>query len=499
MEVLETFKIFTLVGPTHMIKAGFAEADITPPVGAEMPGGFGKAYVTAIHDPLKVRAAVFDDGVCPLAFISVDTCEIASPLFFDAVCTAVATRTGIPAGNVLIAATHTHSGGPLAGLHPREFADAPDDVRTLIETHCIHADPVYFDHAIRQAVTAVCEAWRTRAPVQLSAGNGHESTVAFCRRFKMKNGRAFTHPGKGNPDIVEPEGPIDPQVGVLSAWDEGERLLGCIVNYACHCTTMGGSAASADYVASLEHTIRGAFGTQAIVLFLPGAMGDITQVDNQSLREREFGPDWSDRVGRCIGAEAIKVLASAARGDRFSLASRAETLMLQRRRPSATRVAECRARVQVGLQSGKLDWAWHFAKEIVILDWLCQRSPAVKTDVHAMQIGPAVFLSNASEYFARSGLAIKHASPFPLTWVVTLAGPCIGYVPPAECFDPATGGGYETLLNSYANMEAGAEQTIREASIRLAQSLTPSGAPQPAQIKGRHTEWSYGNMPPELT
>ncbi|BCX04079.1 MAG: hypothetical protein KatS3mg053_2017 [Candidatus Roseilinea sp.] len=31
-----------------MIEAGFAEADITPPVGAEMPGGLGKAYVTAI-------------------------------------------------------------------------------------------------------------------------------------------------------------------------------------------------------------------------------------------------------------------------------------------------------------------------------------------------------------------------------------------------------------------------------------------------------------------
>lgn len=481
-----------------MINAGFARTDITPPVGAEMPGGFGKSYITAIHDPLGVHAAVFDDGLCPLAFVSVDTCEIQSPLFFNAVCAGIAARTGIAAANVLIAATHTHSGGPLSWLHPDEFSNAPDDVRALMTQHIIHADATYFEHVIRQTITAVCEAWRNRVPARLSAGSGREDSVAFCRRFRMKNGRAFTHPGKGNPDIVAPEGPIDPEVGVLAAWDERGPLLGCIVNYACHCTTMGGTAASADYVAPLAQTIRGVFGPQAVVLFLPGAMGDITQVDNQNLRLPEFGPAWSDRVGRSIGAEVVKVLARAERGDRFALAARIETLALRRRRPSPVRLSACRMRVDEGLRDGTHDTAWHFAKEIVILDWLCETSPVVQTDVRALQVGPVVFIANASEYFARSGLAIKAASPFPFTYIATLAGPSIGYVPPAECFDPVTGGGYETVLNSYANLEIGAEQAICEASIRLAQSLTPGEAPQPAHIEQRRPEWNYGNMPPEL-
>src|SRR5206468_11207961 len=114
----------------------------------------------------------------------------------------------------------------------------------------------------------------------------------FNRRFLMKDGREITHPGrpgtKYHDQIVRPAGPMDPDVGVLAVRKPGGAVVGVVVNFACHCTVVGGNQFSADYVAYLRKHLKAAYGEQTAVCFLNGACGDITQVDNMATA-KEFG------------------------------------------------------------------------------------------------------------------------------------------------------------------------------------------------------------------
>lgn len=479
--------------PPSRIKAGFAEADITPSPGMETPGGYVKAFTHSVHDPCKVRAAVFDDGRRTVALVSVDALIVPRAVV-DAARAAIQRRCGIGPEGVLIAATHSHSGGPVGMIQPGAFDHASPLVRALAYEVSSCADANYLQGVENQIVEAVARSLERRTEAWLSFAKGHEDRVAFNRRFRMKDGLTFTHPGRGHPDIVGPAGPIDPEVGVLGAWDQDGKLLGCAVNYACHCTT-NPEGFSANWVYYMEGAIRGAFGTDATVLFLPGASGDITQVDNLSPHVEPAPEQSARRVGGCVGAEVIKTLLLAEAGGNLSVSAISKTWNIRRRSPSPERVRECLAIVrrpehEVGHA------AWVFAKEIVLLDALLAMGKEAAVEVQAIQIGPAVLLATPAEMFVEWGLEMKRRSPSPITWPVTLANGCAGYVPTEAAFGP-DGGGYETRLTCYSNLEHSAGRQMVEAAAELASRLTPDPAPEPERAQPAKATWSYGSVPPE--
>ncbi len=475
------------------MKAGFFETDITPSIGMEQPGGYGKMYIKSFHDALKVRAAVFSDGKETVALVGVDSCVIQAKLV-NVVRRKVSGCTGIKESAIMMGASHTHAGGPLFGASAEDFADAPEFVRNLALNESTAIDPLYFDYVAGQSVTAICEAYRRMQDASLSCGSGYEDQVAFNRRLRVKQGRVYTHPGKGNPDIIGFAGPVDPEVGVLSAWDREGKLMGCVINYACHGTTNYG-AVTADWIYHLEKRIRGAMNRDAVVVFLNGASGDITQVNNLSMSEREVGDKYSDFVGSRVAAEAIKVMVTAEKGSLEPVASASRVLRLKRRKPSGNRMDEAMKIVSVSREKTVNNSDWVFAKELLLADYLVSKNPVAGVEVQAVQVGPAVFLANPAEYFCHLGLKIKKASPFPLTWVVELANGSVGYVPGRAAYRE-TGGGYETVLTSYSNLETGAGEKIVKASVELAGSLNPGQLPErPRAQKG--SPWNYGVLGPD--
>ncbi len=198
------------------MRAGFACADITPEIGMERPGGYGKAVHKAFHDACKVRASVFDNGRKVVAIVGLDLLMIPRGLVLAARAD-IEKATGITGDAVLLCASHSHSSGPIGMVQPGEYDAAPDLVKRLAYAESSCADPRFLRRVQEAIVEAVTAAYRERRPARLGFGVGVEDKVSFNRRIRMKSGVTWTNPGTANPDIVEYAGPIDPQVGVIGA------------------------------------------------------------------------------------------------------------------------------------------------------------------------------------------------------------------------------------------------------------------------------------------
>jgi len=382
------------------MKAGFYHTDITPALGSQTPGAYEKRFITGIRDKLRARAAVFSDDKHTAAIVGLDTCVV-SARTVKLIRAAVEKKCGgkIKPGNVMVAASHTHSGGACFGFHADELKAAPALIRKLALECSINIEPEYEWLVVERASDAVCRALNKMDAVKFSVGSGQESTAVFNRRIRMKNGRAFTHPGKGNPDNVEPAGPIDPEVGVIGGWLENGALAGCVVNYACHGTAWSQTVVSADWIAAMEKTIRAVYGRDVVVVFLNGACGDITQVDNIGLRKHHSPEEWLNIIGTRVGAEVIKVLVSSEKGDLAPIISVSQKIKINRRIPSPEKLNKSLETVasMIGAKLNRVKNELIWAKERVLLDYIVQKEKVKEIEIQAIQLGPAVFLSNPAE------------------------------------------------------------------------------------------------------
>jgi hypothetical protein len=441
-----------------MLQVGFGVGDITPPVGAQMPGGFTKREGKGVRDKLLAVACVVFDGTTPVALVGVDSLFITKPTVEQAR-RAILKATKIPTDNVLIGASHTHSGGPIAG--------------------CLGSDenPEYMDKVAKAIAAAVGDAWNSLHAAEVGVGVGREDGVSFNRRFLMRDGREITHPGKPgtahHKEIVAPAGPIDPDVGVLAVRtpkvkDVPQKVVGLVVNFACHNTVVGGDQFSADYVAYLRKHLQGHYGENVPVVFLLGPCGDITQVDNMATSQ-DFGPECADMMGLKLAGEAIRTVRRMTWLTDAPTAATVETVPVGIR-PDPDPDAE---RPAFGLGSDSSPVVRDvYAEERKLVAEERKKTPNLMCEVQGIRVGPLGIATNGAEYFCEYGLRIKKASPFAATWVVSLANEWIGYVPTAQAF---VGGGYEPRTARSSKLSVAAGQKLLEEALKALGKLAPRG------------------------
>jgi hypothetical protein len=266
------------------LRVGVGKTIITPEPLLPVSGGVGPSIpTTGKKGELTARAMVFQQGETKVAVVQLDL------LGFPSVLAARVHKQvpRIPADNILIGSTHTHSAPDcygFPGLNGKSSADLK-----------------YIDFVCNQAVVAINQALDNLQPAHLKIATGEAK-------------------GKIAYNYYAPE-LYDPRMSVIQAVSPAGKTICTLVNYAIHPEVLGNRVGlvSPDLVGPLCDQLEADLGGMA--MFMNGAQGGMITADNR-LIDQPADPikaKWNDarsweeclRIGHLMASEAQRIVKDA--------------------------------------------------------------------------------------------------------------------------------------------------------------------------------------------
>lgn len=424
------------------LKGGCSKVNITPPVGVWLSGYASRDKPSDdIHDDLYARALVLDDGSNAAAIISVDLLWV-PPQITSEVRAMVKDQTGIAEQNILISATHTHF-GPKLYSRMKLGPQTPDN----------KVDASYVHTLVKKMSNTVFLAHKSMQDVKLGAARGRLPEIVYNRRTRLPDGKvkmSFSLPAEviatrkikqtsdGETRVTfatqaeQPEltfGPIDPETWVLRVSDPNGRIVGSVVNFACHAVSGSGYedwfySISADYPGVTTQIVEQAEG--GICLLIPGTSGDIVPLKRG--KEARFS------IGKAIAGEAIRLLQFVPATDDIEIeAMTTEVTMPLKQDLSPDRI----------MDTG-------------------EDKKHLTTEFQILRLGDIYILGLPGEVLVEIGLEIKKKANLQKLLIIALANDPIGYVCHSAAYDE---GGYES--GSGTNLAKGAGEIMVKKALAL--------------------------------
>ncbi len=200
------------------------------------------------QDPITARALVLTNGQRKLAIVKLDTIGSSRKLRDDLF--KVATTLGVASADLVVLATHTHSGPGGVSEHA---------LWQLAATDCF-AEPMY-QHVLQAATSALQQANAALQPAALGTGTTTETQASRNRRAR--------------PTIY------DTEIGLVKVTTPAGVPLAALFNFAVHGTSLGASNMlfSADCMGEMERGIEAGLAG-AVAIFTNGAEGDVAPMHN---------------------------------------------------------------------------------------------------------------------------------------------------------------------------------------------------------------------------
>ena len=280
LSLLVWVAVFLSAASAVALEAGVGRAEITPPLGSPLNGygdRMGRGAVK-VHDPLSARCLYLNDGQTAVFLVTTDLCLITPELRARVI--ELAPRGAIPQ-NIILTATHTHSG---SGGMSKALVFRAVSGRYV---------PEVLELTARGIAEAMRVAFETRRPAVIGYGKAEQEDLSVNRRVST--------------------GPVDTQVGVLRVNDAELNSMAVLANFAAHPTTVSGSdkmSISADYCGyfynELEKQIPG-----VVAMFANGTEG------NQRPADLGSKPGWAatEAVGRQLAQRVAETAATINCGD----------------------------------------------------------------------------------------------------------------------------------------------------------------------------------------
>lgn len=401
------------------VQAGAARICVTPPVGVGLSGFVARAQAsTGVGDDLHVRAAVLQSASERLAVLEFDLLGLADWQVQE-IRHRAWKRCGILPWNLMISATHTHSGPGVVQVRGCEAVELAYVWRMI-------------DAALDALAAATGDlkpaiAWVASVPYKLGVN----------RRVVDQNGHARLGfaPGLPAPSRLE-----------VLTFERSAAPPIWLFSHAAHPYILGGESLliSGDFPSVAALRIE-ASTPGATALFLNGCAGDISPLGAFE------GPDRLCMEGERLAMAVLNSRQSAGpistlplRGDGLrirldyaplpnveeidALVSESEETV----RPEERSNAEVQARIRAAYD----DWAYHLRRVVAGREPLCP----VIAEVQSLRIGDLTLIGISGEPFWQTGEKLKRFAGTPHAWSLGYCNAYSGYLPPAEAVPQ---GGYE--------------------------------------------------------
>ena len=399
------------------LRAGVAKRDITPTTPVAMAGYAARKDLSqGVHDPLSARVIAFEQEGKRLVLVSTDLIGFRGDVA-ESIRKAIITACQLQPSDLFLTAIHTH-GGP----------------NVTLDSQRGHANNVEYTKKLEtQLVELTQEALAKMVPVQIGAGSG-SCPVGVNRREVVpdKTGKAKIQLGRN------PAGPTDPEVQVLKVTTPGTgELVAVVFGYASHSTSMGQGnyQITSDIHGLAEQFVEKYLDHGVVAPAFAGASGNIDPWV-RVLPKFETANGWIPEpvlMGTMLGEEVVH---TSNRIRNSSTAGPIKTAMKTLSLPGKPREG-----------SGAAE------------------ATPVQLTITVARVGDVGLIGLGAEVFNEIGRAIKAASPFPHTLVITHCNGSAGYMPTRPAYDE---GGYEVQSSRLA--PGAAEQVIGE-SVRMLREL----------------------------